>query len=228
MKLSVNNIKEYRDFCGMILDRIYTAEPIFTHFTKIHDLIKKCEMEAQIGDIHSLIPYPISNLVTTVTVTTGPKFLDSFFSGWFTKDLNYRSYLAGSWFAPEEILDYKMSGYSGVYPLRLDWTNYEASQEKENCEHSFLDICEDYRKALGAAFFAHRFGENHPFNKIIKGMLVSNFPYFSDYFKNLLKINEHYMTHLVQNKDRIIKIVDKTLLYQQKIKHLVELEFQTI
>ncbi|MDP3531746.1 MAG: hypothetical protein Q8S31_00435 [Alphaproteobacteria bacterium] len=191
IKLCISNIKSYEEFCCQILSNIYIDAEVLTYFSNLHDRIKLCE-QVNIEDINidSIIDEPIKDLILAVTLTTGPKFL---FDKRITTNLSYPSVTIGEWYAPEEILDYTYPGYSAVRPPSiLDWGSGDASAEEKKVCDAFEMDCDHYRKVLSAAFYAKRFGKNHPFNVRINTYLQDYFPYRMKSFKDLLRVNFNF------------------------------------
>lgn len=188
IKLCISNIKSYEEFCYKILSKIYIDAEVLTYFSNLHDRIKLCE-QINIEDINidSIVDEPIKDLILAVTLTTGPKFLED---KCITKNLSYPSETIGEWYAPEEVLDYTDLRYIATHPAAiLDWRycNFSA-EEKKVCDAFDMD-CNHYRKVLSAAFYAKRFGKNHPFNIVINTYLQDFFPYRVNSFKDLLRVN---------------------------------------
>ena len=101
-----------------------------------------------------------------------------------TGKLNYPKIWAGAWYAPDDIL---VRGARFKYFDSLYWSGSDTVgiDEREQFNTEFLQ----YKKALSAAFYAKRFGENHPFNIDIKTYLSNNFPFKGENFKKLLRLN---------------------------------------
>jgi hypothetical protein len=175
IKLQITEITPYKEFCERILGKLNMNSRVLTHFSTLHDRIKQCEESSQIcPNVDSLVENPIEDLIYQVQLTTGPYFLAD---RNITCDLSYPGKTIGEWYAPEEVLNYKMERYENNRPTYvLHWEDDTAPLEEEVCK-SFDLCCENYRKFLSAAFYARRFGINHPFNIIIRKRLVDDFPY---------------------------------------------------
>ena len=188
IKLHVTDMQPYKDFCDRILNKISIDANVLTHFSNLHDMIKRCEKDSQnCSDLISHLPPPIKNLILAVTLATGPKFL---YDKHITTNLSYPSTTVGEWGAPEEILDYTMQRHVGSYPPSvLFWGYGEETPEEKKASEAFMRDCDQYRTILAAAFYAKRFGDHHPFNIELKKHLVGHFPYNAPSFKKLLTVN---------------------------------------
>ncbi|MDP1723165.1 MAG: hypothetical protein Q8L85_00485 [Alphaproteobacteria bacterium] len=199
IKLCISNIKSYEDFCYQILSNIYIDAEVLTYFSNLHDRIKLCE-HINIEDINidSVVKEPINDLILAVTRTTGPIFLIGKF---ITTNLSYPSETIGEWYAPEEVLDYTYPRYVATHPSSiLDWGYGNASAEEKKVCDAFDVDCNHYRKVLSAAFYAKRFGKNHPFNIIINTYLQDYFPYRMNSFKDLFRENFDFHHKDVEQK----------------------------
>jgi hypothetical protein len=196
-----DGIESYKQFCIDLLNRIENHNGVLSHYVKLHKIIKEFEnQEGCSTNIDDLAPPFLKDIVYSVTSVTGPKFL--VFMYMLTQDLDYPLIVEGGWYPPEAVLDWrgkhedsKMTHPSSV----LRWGCDKPTPEEEQATQSFITECDHYRKVLGSAFFAKRFGKNHPFNKVIRQYLYDHYPYHSLSFKNLLKVNFDYYQSL-ENK----------------------------
>lgn len=197
IKIRVKDIDAYSDFCNKMLKKIKIDNDVFTHFVELHDRIKECEQKPDLAT-HLVHSPPVKNLVLTIMTATGPNFLKG---NHVTDDLSYPHNLDGEWYSPEEYLDHTIARYQYTHPPSvLNWgCGTVATPEERAAEEEFTGDCDVYRAILSEAFYAKRFGDNHPFNVEIRNRLVENYPYHKQSFTKLLELN---FTHHSQDKQR--------------------------
>lgn len=210
VKICIEDLGPYKDLCERQLGKLRTNQiaitqfhdrSVVTHFSNLNDMIKKCEVDpVYCSQIVSNLPVPIFNLISEVTQATGPQFL----SGSYIKtDLSYPSETVGAWSTPEEGLDHRSSGNYTHPPSVMDWGCGNPFPGEQEASDKFTQDCEGYRKCLGAYYYGKKFGENHPFNLVLKAYLIDHYPYRSDSFRDLLKINFAYHNKEVPQKYRL-------------------------
>jgi hypothetical protein len=189
-----DGIESYTLFCINILNRIRDYKGVVTHYVKLHEIIKKCESQEECStNIDDFSTPLVKDIVNSVTIATGPKFIE--YVNMLTKDLDYPLILEGGWYPPEDVLDWHnmRTDYRMTHPRSvLYWGIGDATPEEQQASQLFDNECDHYRQVLGSAFFAKRFGTKHPFNQIIRSYLHDHYPYNSGSFKDLLKVNFKY------------------------------------
>lgn len=205
IKIVIVDMEKYKKFCEEILSDIQEGYYVLTYFSKLHDIIKLFETDPKKAsevffNLKSLHKSTKMSYLNQVMSSTGPTFLNGLN---ITKDLNnYPKIWAGAWRTPEEDLDDQIANPRFV----LDW-GYSEETEKEKELKDILERESDiYRKFISAAFYAQRFGKNHPFNLFLNEYLATNFPYNKKYFKELLDLN--FMLHKT-DKPQELKLTSK-------------------
>lgn len=206
IKLCIRDLNSHHEFCAALLKKITTnnviftrnlGKPVTTYFSKLHDMIKKCETDREFcSNILPHIPDPIHKLIKEVMWATGPEFDGG---DKITRDLAwYPHESAAEWRDPAEVLDYNDDRYVTRHPTSvLNWGYTCASQEERNARYQFTNDCNIYKKLLSVYYYAKRFGEKHPFNLRVRQYLLDLYPYKSNSFKSLLYVNFDF-----HNKDR--------------------------
>ncbi len=126
---------------------------------------------------------------------TGPGLLDQFDEQCLPLDQGYPRTSAWEWHGtqligqgegPLELIDYEDSGsFDAISP------EYIANRVKREFGQYALRVSD--------AFFAKRFGENHPFNVKMVDYLRTHSPYASELFKSLMKKAYSYQKETVRN-----------------------------
>jgi len=192
IKISIDDLSSYKEFCERMLNKLNLEEKIFTYFSDLHNIITLSETNAEQGfnmclnfkpmPFGSIMPNTNGNfddLRYSITRATGPLFVRE--DEGITYDINeYPAITAGEWWKHER------DSF-----LRETQSAYFPGDNKDLEEKiKFAAIFVDYKHLISLAMYAKRFGENHPFNVKIKEHLKENFPYASGAFKNYLE--DHY------------------------------------
>lgn len=197
LRIAKGGLEPYKKYCVEILNSIANYHGVLTHFVKLHEQIKKCEDgESFSQNINDFFPSPFEDPVFAVTFATGPKFLANKVARSLSFDLDYHTEVEGEWCPPEVELYWQISKNVETRPIYiLRWIN-NSFPDVETEKSIFETECDKYRSVLGAAFYAKRFGKNHPYNKVIWKYLMDNYPYKSEFFEKLLKANfDCYQKH---------------------------------
>lgn len=196
IKICIEDLFLYRELCvrqlnNLVTDKIaipkFNNKSVVTHFSDLHDMIRKCEVDpVYCSQVVLNLPVPIYNLISEVVQATGPSFL---YDVNITMNLLYPSETVGAWSTPEESLDHRRESNNIHPPSILDWGMADSTPEEQRVCDEFITVCEQYRKCLGAYYYGKKFGEKHPFNLVLKAYLLNHCPYRSDSFKELLRVN---------------------------------------
>jgi hypothetical protein len=183
IKISIFDTNKFKEFCENIISKISLNESsnnyVLTYFAKLHDIIKTFEISPEKGQQDFLNLKPLSGSYKWMVIkSTGPDFLAA---KEISTDLTYPEVFAGAWRSLVEKLNERPA-----QPNNMDI--FDGGKRNQ----LFIDQANDYTKYFMPAFYAKKFGKNHPFNLFIADHLKTNFPYNHDYFKELLCADYSY------------------------------------
>jgi hypothetical protein len=186
IKMCITDLSEHKMFCEKRLSDIRIDRGVFTYYTSLHDMAKKCEIDKDYCNrMKDWLPEPHPDRLGSVMQATGE--YSGFLSGLDNK-LTYFSNTVGSWHTAGTSLDHTYSrGGNLSHPNSLLFWPYSAPDDI--FKTLFSDVCEDYRRYVDAFFQLRRLGEEHPFIAAVKQNLQNNYPYHHKSFKDMLKLN---------------------------------------
>ncbi len=216
IKIQIKNMSSYRKFCEEVLFKIDFLNQkkrcgqfdVLTYFPTLYAYIRGCEqnLEANFSDYLDHFLYPDFQ-VNDIIEVTGPNF---------TKELE------------------KCLPLIQTYPMICSW-EWHGTQliecgnnalEYVNCERS--ESCSQvatefslYASRVSDAFFAKRFGTQHPFNVKMVEYLQNHFPFSTSSFKKLMKKSYVYEkekgdSHTDSEENWLVYQIDCLTKHQQE------------